>query len=285
MKLHTLTVPQTAEGTRLYAAIRRMLPQVADYQLREAFARRDVKQNGVRVTKDALAIGGATAQVYCSEDGKALSPEIVYQDQNLIVIWKPTGVSCVPDAKGGLTVSEWLWQTGAFERPPMPCHRLDHQTDGLLLLAKEEATLHELEEAFRQRRIHKRYECLVKGVPQPTQAVLEAYLRKDAQAARVTVLDHPAQGAKPIRTGYRVLSAGETSRLSVELFTGRTHQIRAQLAHIGHPILGDDVYGDRTYNRAGKARRLMLTAVELRFDLTGALAYLNDLTFRINPRF
>ena len=287
MKLHSFVVPFSADGGRLYGLVKRMLPQQPEYRLREAFARRDVKQNGARVAKDATAIGGATVLVYLSEDSKLLIPEIVYEDANVLLINKPVGISCERDAKGGLTVGEWLWQT-AKERlacAPMPCHRLDNQTDGLLLLAKDEPTLLELETAFRERRVHKRYVCLVKGAPEPPEAALTAYLRKDADAARVTVLDRPAPDALTIRTDYRTLVRGDVSRLQIELHTGRTHQIRAQMAHIGHPVLGDDVYGDRAFNRERKARRLMLTSTELHFDLIGRLAYLNDLTLEVAPRF
>ena len=84
---------------------------------------------------------------------------------------------------------------------------------------------------------------------------MRAYLRKDAEIARVAVTDYPARGAQEIVTAYRVLEAGEQSRLEVELITGRTHQIRAHLAHIGHPILGDDKYGDRALNRRLGLRR------------------------------
>ena len=103
--------------------------------------------------------------------------------------------------------------------------------------------------------------------------------------ARVRVLDRPAAGALPIRTEYRVLAGGDVSRLEVTLHTGRTHQIRAHLAHIGHPLLGDDKYGDRDFNREHHAKRLMLTATELTFDMESELAYLNAMQFRLSPKF
>ena len=100
----------------------------------------------------------------------------------------------------------------------------------------------------------KRYICLVRGMMKPPSATCRAYLRKDADAARVTILDQPAPDAKPIVTEYETVETGPVSRLRVHLVTGRTHQIRAHLASLGHPLLGDDVYGDRAVNRAQHVR-------------------------------
>ena len=114
---------------------------------------------------------------------------------------------------------------------------------------------------------------------------MHAYLRKDAQLSRVAVTDYPARGALEIVTGYRVIEAGEYARLEVELMTGRTHQIRAHLAHIGYPILGDDKYGDRALNRQLGLRRQQLWATRLVFHADGALAYLNGRTFTVDCPF
>ena len=159
------------------------------------------------------------------------------------------------------------------------CHRLDVQTGGLLLFAKDDAAYDSARQAFSERTFQKFYTCMVKGCPGQREAVMHAYLRKDAEIARVAVTDYPARGAQEIVTAYRVLEAGEQSRLEVELVTGRTHQIRAHLAHIGHPILGDDKYGDRALNRRLGLRRQQLWATRLVVHAEGALAYLNGRTF------
>jgi 23S rRNA pseudouridine955/2504/2580 synthase len=285
VKTLAIILPETFEGITVYTAARRMLPQISQGALREAFECRDVKMDGRRVKRDEPARGGAEIKIYLADESEIRSIEILYEDQNLMIVNKPVGVSCEADDKGGLTVGEWLRDAYAMDTPPMPCHRLDNPTDGLLLLAKNTSALLAMETAFAKHKIHKKYVCLVRGQPSPPQAVLNAWLVKDAQAAQVKVLNQFAPGALSIITEYRVLEGGEISRLEITLHTGRTHQIRAQMAKIGHPILGDDKYGDRAFNRANHAKRLMLTATELRFELEGEYAYMNALAFHISPKF
>ncbi|HNW86566.1 MAG TPA: RluA family pseudouridine synthase [Candidatus Limiplasma sp.] len=283
MILKTFNLPMALSGGNLYPAVRRMLPQVAERRIREAFDRRDVKMNGVRVKRDTPAIAGAEIKIYLSDEGLTHSPEILYEDASLLVVNKPIGLSCEPDGKGGLTVGEWVYQTseGRLLQTPMPCHRLDNQTDGLLILAKNEQALRLMQQAFYRHQVHKCYQCLVKGAPTPPSAVRTAYLLKDAERARVRVLDRPVPGALTITTEYQVLESGETSRLKVTLHTGRTHQIRAHMAYLGHPLLGDDQYGDRAWNREMRAKRLMLCATELSFSVEGEFSYLNALSITL----
>jgi len=140
-------------------------------------------------------------------------------------------------------------------------------------------------QAFSQRSFQKFYTCRVKGCPAKREAVMHAHLRKDAQISRVSVTDYPARGSMEIITGYRVIQDGEYALMEVELITGRTHQIRAHLAHIGHPILGDDKYGDRMLNRQLGVKRQQLWATRLVFQADGALAYLNGRSFSVKCPF
>ena len=156
---------------------------------------------------------------------------------------------------------------------------------GLLLLVKDDEAFESAMEAFSSRSFQKFYTCRVKGCPARSEAVMEAWLRKDAQISRVSVTDYPARGALSITTGYRVIQPGENALLEVELITGRTHQIRAHLAHIGHPILGDDKYGDRMLNRQLGVKRQQLWATRLVFHAEGALSYLNGRSFSVKHSF
>lgn len=285
MKRYDFTVPENARGTRLFACACRMLPQVPAYALRHAFQKRDVKADGRRVDLSAMAQPGTEVCIYTDEAREKTVP-VVYQDENVLVVVKPAGISCEPDRRGGRTLRQLLQeQLGSAAGDALLCHRLDNPTEGLLLLARTPDVQKAAQDAFRRGEVRKEYECLVRGTPSPRHAVLEDWLVKDALHARVRVLAREAEGAKRIVTEYDVLEPGNCARLRVRLHTGRTHQIRAHMAFIGHPLLGDDQYGDRDFNRAMKARRLMLCAVSLTLQTTGPLAYLSGRTFTVAPSF
>ena len=287
MKLHSFVISPNAEKTRLLMFAKRMLPDVPEYALREAFQKKDVKVNGQRVGMDALVVPGAEVKIYTRDlENKQLLIQIVYEDENVLVVFKPAGISCELDAKGGRTLTQMLLlQKPELKVEPLLCHRLDNPTEGLIILAKTDTAQTELQDAFRSRRIHKEYTCVVLGTPVPAHAILEHYLVKDAKRAKVRVIPHESLEAKRIVTEYTVIQKGECGRLKICLHTGRTHQIRAHMAFIGHPVLGDDQYGDREANKYYKARRLMLCSTKLSFELDGQLSYLNQLNLYCQPTF
>ena len=288
MAKYEFVLDEAAEGQRIDACIRRFLPELPQPVVRESFKRRDVKLDGRRVSPDTRVRGGQTVAIYCME--QAVNPvQVVYEDEDVLLVNKRAGVSVTPDDGAGACLAELchrhllLSDPGAL--PPRPCHRLDNPTSGLCLLAKHERAEEILVAAFRERTLDKRYTCLVRGVMKPPAATCKAWLLKDAEAARVRICDEPLPGAKPIITAYETLEAGPVSRLSVHLITGRTHQIRAHMAALGHPLVGDDLYGDRAFNRQQKARRLMLCATSLTLETGGALPRLDGRTFSIDCPF
>lgn len=284
MACYEWKVTHAAEGQRIDACIRRFLPEIPPHVLRASFQRRDVKLEGKRVKPDARVTEGQLVQVYCMEPA-APPVDVVYEDDDVLLINKRAGISVEPDEKGGASLTELahkhLLAKDAAALPPRPCHRLDNQTCGLIVFAKNDRAEAILLQAFKERNMDKRYICLVRGMMKPPAATCKAFLLKDAEAARVTILDHPAPGARSIATAYETLEAGPISRLRVHLLTGRTHQIRAHLAALGHPLLGDDVYGDRAFNRANHARRLMLCAASLTLETGGQLPQLDGKTFTV----
>ena len=287
MKLYTFRIPEdTAEG-RLLPLVRRMLPQLSARTVQQAFDRRDVKQNGKRMDRQAMLQPGAEVKLYAPDDAEAgPSIPVLFEDENILVIHKPAGISCQKDAKGGRSIAEVLHMQRPDQPEPLLCHRLDNQTEGILLLAKTREAQAAMEEGFFHRRIHKRYVCLAKGCPSPESAVLHAFLLKDDQKALVRVSRRETPGSLPIITEYHVAERlGDLSRLEIDLHTGRTHQIRAHMAFIGHPILGDDKYGDRDFNRQHKCRSLMLCAAGLRFEMQGKWKYLNALQLETHPKW
>lgn len=288
MACYEWKVTHAAEGQRVDACIRRFLPEIPPHVLRASFQRRDVKLEGKRVKPDARVTEGQLVQVYCMEPA-APPVDVVYEDDDVLLINKRAGISVEADEKGGAFLTELahkhLLAKDAAAQTPRPCHRLDNQTCGLIVFAKNDRAEAILLQAFKERSMDKRYICLVRGMMKPPAATCKAFLLKDAEAARVTILDHPAPGARSIATAYETLEAGPISRLRVHLLTGRTHQIRAHLAALGHPLLGDDVYGDRAFNRANHARRLMLCAASLTLETGGQLPQLDGKTFTIDCPF
>lgn len=211
---------------------------------------------------------------------------LVYADARLLVLGKPANLETC--AENGESADTLHARAEAVFGTLYPVHRLDANTTGLVLFARTADAKTALDEAIKTRTVQKLYRCVVKGAPQPSADTKDAYLVKDAQKGRVTVQAFDAPDAKPIATAYRTLGAytdNDTYDMEIALITGRTHQIRAHMAFLGHPVLGDDKYGDREWNRACRANRLYLCAAALRFSFPkdSPLAYLNAQTFRYPP--
>ena len=290
MTLKTFAVPAEADGMKAGLLLRRLLPGLPESTLRRVFSARDVKLDGVRISRDTCVRAGQTLCVYLPDSAEPESfLRVVYEDEDVLLVNKPTGISVEPDDPGSVSLAELCRMHVTAQQSsasaPAACHRLDNKTCGLCLFAKNERALEILRDAFRDRTIEKYYVCLVRGIMKPPAAVCSAFLLKDAQNARVAILDQSVPGARPIMTGYETLENGAVSRLRVHLITGRTHQIRAHLAALGHPVLGDDLYGDHDFNRAQKARSLKLCASSLTLFTGGRLPQLEGKTFEIQPPF
>ncbi len=289
MAVLSVTVPPEARGERADAFVRRYLPELPETTVRASFSRRDVKADGRRIPKDTRLLPGQVLQVYYPDAPLQDPLEVIHEDADVLLVSKRPGISVEKDDGGGLSLTELCARHVHLTDPDAPvpaaCHRLDNKTSGLCLFAKNENALAILQDVFRAHTLEKDYECLVRGQPKPPAAVCQAWLVKDARRAMVSVHDQPVPGAKRIITGYETLQGGSVSRLRVHLLTGRTHQIRAHLAALGHPILGDDLYGDRALNRARKARSLCLCAVSLQLDTGGRLPALDGRRFTVRPPF
>ena len=290
MGLKTLIISAESGGMRTGDFIRALFPDMQESAIRKLFSARDVKLDGSPASRETILKAGQELKIYLPD--KAVPSRIlrvVYEDEDILLVNKPAGVSVEHDAQGSISLTElcrlYLAESGPCLFPPVPCHRLDHRTCGLILFAKNSRALEIMQDAFRSRSLDKYYICLVRGMMKPSEAVCSAYLLKDASRSRVRILDHPVPDALPITTGYETVESGAVSRLRVHLITGRTHQIRAHLAAMGHPVLGDDLYGDRAFNKAQKARSLKLCAVSLTVHTGGLLPNLDGRVFSIDPPF
>lgn len=204
---------------------------------------------------------------------------LIYNDDNIAVVDKPAGIAVASlDAPGQETLETKL--AAKLGIPVYPVHRLDFYTRGLVVFALNDTSKQALDDAIKNGKLHKQYHCIVKGVPLQ-QGIIKAYAIKDAQSAKVQVFDLPRPGALEMLTGIKLLKSKQViSLIEVSLITGRTHQIRAHLAHIGHPVLGDDKYGDWELNRRCKLKQQALKAVRIEFEFKhGVLSYLNGTSF------
>ena len=268
---------------RLDKYLMEQFPALGLGRLNKALRENKIKLNGKKQPLATRVQNGDVIRVYLLDDQLGLTSqegpeflqarapaEFIYENDDLIVANKPAGIPVDGDEADTLLnrVLRRLYEEKRWDaaHEPRLCHRLDTGTSGLVLLAKNNAAEAFLTAAIKARDIEKRYLCVTFGRPNPPAALLRDYLLKDAERGIVRITDTTAGGAKEVITGYETLAvSGRLALLEVELVTGRTHQIRAHLAHIGCPILGDSKYGSNAANRELRFKYQALCAWELRF--------------------
>ena len=238
--------------------------------------KKDIKVNGKRVNKDILIYENDKIEIYLPKELEDIKIELdkVYEDENILVINKPANI----EVTGIKSLTELINKTNC-EFKPQPCHRIDRNTTGLVLFAKNKEALEILLKKFKEHEIEKHYLALVYGIPNKKEERLEAYLFKDQKKSQVYISDTFKKGYQKIITKYTVLEKRKdnTALLDVEIETGRTHQIRAHLAYIGYPIIGDGKYGKNEINKQFSKKYQMLCSYKLKFNFqseSGVLAYL-----------
>lgn len=299
-----MTISTNDAGQRLDKFLSKALPSLPPALLYKYIRKKRIKCNGKRCEISTRLVEGDLLELYIGDEF-FIPPEdvlsflragkltgVLYEDANILAVDKPPGLVVHEDDDGTTDtliarILRYLYERGEYSPEselsfvPSLCNRIDRNTGGIVLAAKNAEALRILNEKIRNHELQKLYVCAVQGIPSPSEATLTAFLVKDTHAKQVRISDKKLSGARTIVTKYRVLHAGRAqSLLEVELITGRTHQIRAHFAHIGHPLLGDGKYGDNRINRETGYPRQALYARKLTFRFitdAGALAYLDGM--------
>lgn len=248
-------------------------------KIRAILRNKDIKVDGVRVKENVVVEVGQEITFYLQDDKSKILVDVVYEDENILVANKPQGIETV-STEG----NDFLSLLSAQKNVELfAVHRLDRNTMGLVVFAKNTQAKQLLDDAFKNRTIHKNYLALVYGCGLKPEAQMVAYLKKDADKSLVYVQDKSGNGFDKIQTNYKVIREYEnTTLVDVELVTGKTHQIRAHFAHIGHFVVGDEKYGDSKINKLFHKKKQCLCSYKLKFEFeSGVLSYLKGKTIEL----
>ncbi|MBQ2840021.1 MAG: RluA family pseudouridine synthase [Oscillospiraceae bacterium] len=294
--------------TRLDKFVSKAVPSLPSNLIQKYIRLKRIKVNSSRAKPDARLALGDVVSMYLNDEFfessrskkavpklNASFPNIIYEDENILLANKPAGISVHDDDFGGETliaqILSYLSSKGEWNPEeensfiPALCNRIDRNTSGIVIAAKNAEALRIMNDKIKNRELSKYYLCVVSGRLTPASGTLKGYIFKDAKQNRVYVRQNPCPGAKTAITKYKTLKTNDRlSLVECELITGRTHQIRAQMANAGHPLIGDGKYGKNADNKAFGMKHQALCSYKLVFDFktpSGCLEYLNRQTFVI----
>lgn len=248
--------------------------------VQKALRKGDIRVNGKRTKENIDVFPKDEIDIYIPQKIKPQVP-IIFEDENILIVNKPQGLECASrDKSSENTYSlEELFE----DKNAIVVHRLDRLTEGLVILAKSKEIAKEFEKIFRTRQIEKSYLACVTGKFE-NEGIKRAYLKKDSQSSLVSISETEKPQYKEIITEFNVIEYFPNATLiEVKLHTGRTHQIRAHLNFLGHPIINDSKYGKEKAMKCSEYAGYFLTAYKLKFNISGKLKYLNEFKFQITP--
>ena len=244
----------------------------------KALRKKDIRINDIKVNSNVFLQTGDSVKIFIYDEflfkQNPCNFNKVYEDDNILIIDKPAEI----EVTGSNSITSILKRQYAYIEP---CHRLDRNTTGLLIFAKNKDALDILLQKFKNREIEKHYKAMVYGIPNIKSQTLEAYLFKDNKKALVYISDTPQKGYVKIVTSYKVMEKNIEKNyciLDIQLHTGKTHQIRAHLAHIGYPIIGDGKYGINKINKQFGYKTQQLCSSYIKFNFKTDAKILNYLS-------
>lgn len=270
--MQTYIVGKEDAGKRLDRYMGEKRPDLSRIFILKALRLKKIRRNGKRAEGSDRLEAGDSIDCRLAEGGarpvRTDGFSVVYEDDHVLIVDKKPGVLC--EDQTGKETNTLEAQVNAYLAPKGEtarlCHRIDYNTAGLVVLAKDAPALAALTAAIRDRLVEKRYLCVAVGDVRPASGTLSGQLFKDARKNRVYVTDTPVKGSRTAVTRYRVMDRrGGLSLVECTLVTGRTHQIRCQMAHAGWPLLGDEKYGQREANHRCRERRQLLKAYRIHF--------------------
>ena len=310
--MRILRIGKNDAGQRLDKFLSKAVKGLPTSMMYKSIRTKKIKVNRKRTEQSYVLAEGDEVQLFIRDeffdspekDSGALSRitpklEIVYEDGNIMLLNKRPGVLVHEDKEGGentliMHVQAYLVANGEYDPDgeqsfaPALCNRIDRNTGGIVIAAKNAEALRDMNAKIKAGEVRKHYLCLVHGAPPKKSDILRAHLRKNSKDNTVEVRDVPFGGSKEIITGYRVLERrGEESLLEIDLYTGRTHQIRAHMAHIGCPLVGDGKYGINKDDRRRGFKYQALYAYRLEFPKTkveNRLSYLEGRSFSLDKK-